>query len=109
MNNKSLDMMIPLRDGATLDHIIMVAKKLEEIDYHHKEEERQLKYLNQTTTGNGTLHVKKSQYEAMDKYSKPLLTRNVQYPSNNETATHQQTTFNKKDTDRSYPPTNYYK
>jgi len=109
MRNDSLLSMMGVPCGATLDEIIREAQEVEEILYRRKKEERLLKYLNQTSTQNGTLNVNKSQCEVTNKHPKPLLTMNVKYPSNNKTAPHQRITFNKKNTDRSYPTTNYYK
>ncbi|CAF1523013.1 unnamed protein product [Adineta steineri] len=90
MNNKSLDMMTSLPRGATLDRIIKEAQEVDQIVYHRKKEERRLKDLNQASTQIGILGVNQSQYK-------------------DTIAAHQQTTFNKKNTDRLYPTTNYCK
>ncbi|CAF4748788.1 unnamed protein product, partial [Rotaria sp. Silwood2] len=58
---------------------------------------------------NDTLKVRKSQNEVTNEYAKPLLAMNAKYPSNNKTVPFQRTTFNEKNTDRSFPTTNYYK
>ena len=101
--------MIGAPRGATLDETIGEAQKVEEILYRRKKDERRLKYLNQTSTQNNISNVNNSQYERTDKHSQPSYTMNMRYPSNNKTASYQRTTINKKDTDRSYPSTNYYK
>ncbi|CAF2960927.1 unnamed protein product [Rotaria sp. Silwood2] len=108
MRNDLLSM-IGISRGATLDEIIMEAQKVEEILYRRKKEERRLKYLNQMSSQNDTLKVRKSQNEVTNEYAKPLLAMNAKYPSNNKTVPFQRTTFNEKNTDRSFPTTNYYK
>ncbi|CAF4077516.1 unnamed protein product [Adineta steineri] len=100
--------MIGVARGATLDEIIMEAQKVEEILYRRKKEERRQKYLHQTSTQNGTSNINKSRYEVIDKQPQVSSTMNMRYPLNNRTAPYQRTTINKKNTDRSYPTTNYY-
>ncbi|CAF1366405.1 unnamed protein product [Rotaria sordida] len=95
--------------GATLDEIIMEAQKVEEVLYRRKNEERRLQYLNQTSSQKDTLNVGKSQNKVINEYAKPLLDMNAKYSSNNKTVPVQRATFNKKNRDRSFPTTNYYK
>ncbi|CAF3396631.1 unnamed protein product, partial [Rotaria sp. Silwood2] len=108
MRNDLLSM-IGIPRGATLDEIIMEAQKVEEILYRRKKEERRLKYSNQISSQNDTLNGRKSQNEVTNEYAKPLLAMNVKYSSNDKTVPVQRTTFNKKNTIRSFPATNYYK
>ncbi|CAF1253603.1 unnamed protein product [Rotaria sordida] len=108
MRNDLLSM-IGVPRGATLDEIIMEAQKVEEVLYRRKKEERRLKYLNQTSFQNDTSNVGKPQDKVMNEYAKPLLNMNAKYSLNNRTVPVQRTIFNKKNHDRSFPTTNYYK
>lgn len=88
MRNDLLSM-IGVPRHATLDDIILEAKKVEEVLYRRKRDERRLKYLSHNTTQNEKVHVDKARNDTTNKQRNPYSTMNTNYLSKNKRTTNE--------------------